>query len=119
MFALPARVRTATVRSSQQIRSAAERTPRRTASTLAENLVAFGCDTFFRKFRFGDAQPVGQLLPRRLLILQRTLEALDRADLTLEKCHGDILANRDHPPNQLADAPSVSDGVTFEVQRLI
>jgi hypothetical protein len=33
---------------------------------------------------------------RRLLFLQRTLEALDRAELTLKKCHSDILANRDH-----------------------
>ena len=61
----------------------------------------FGCGTFFCKYRFGDAQPVGQLLPRRLLFLQRALEALDRAELTLKKCHGNILASRDHPPNHL------------------
>ena len=45
MFALLARVRTAVDRSSQQIKSAAERISRRTASTLAENLVASGIDT--------------------------------------------------------------------------
>ena len=44
MFALPARVRTAADRSSQHIKSAAERTSRRTASTLVENLVASGID---------------------------------------------------------------------------
>lgn len=41
----------------------------------------WGCDTFFFKCRFGDLQPLGQFLPRRLLILQRTLEALNRAEL--------------------------------------
>ena len=45
----------------------------------------FGCGTFFCKFRFGDAQPLGQLLPRRQLLLQRVLEALDRAELALKK----------------------------------
>ncbi len=44
MFALPARVRTAVDRSSQQIKSAAERTSRRIASTLVENLVASGIE---------------------------------------------------------------------------
>src|SRR5712675_2314820 len=44
MFALPARVRTAEVHSSQQSKSAAERTSRRTASTLVANLVASGID---------------------------------------------------------------------------
>src|SRR6266481_2203877 len=44
MFALPARVRTAADRSSQQIKSAAARTSRRTASTLVENRVASGTD---------------------------------------------------------------------------
>ena len=44
MFALPARVRTAAVRSSQHIKSVAERTSRRIASTLVEKLVAPGID---------------------------------------------------------------------------
>jgi hypothetical protein len=30
-------------------------------------------------------------------VAARPLEALDRAKLTLKKCHSDILANRDHP----------------------
>src|ERR1700737_1261142 len=44
MFALPARVRTAVDRSSQQIKSAAEEISRRTAPTIAANLVASGID---------------------------------------------------------------------------
>ena len=44
MLALPARVRTAAVRSSQQIKSAAERTSRRIASTLVAKLAASGID---------------------------------------------------------------------------
>jgi hypothetical protein len=47
----------------------------------------------------------GQLMPRRLLILQRALEALYRAELTLKKCHSDSLANRDHPPAKFVDKP--------------
>ena len=59
----------------------------------------FGGGAFFRKLRFGDAQPVGQLLPCRLLLLQRVLKALDRAELALKKCHGNTPARQNHPPN--------------------
>ena len=45
----------------------------------------FGGGAFLCKFRFGDAQSLGQLLPRRQLFLQRVLEALDRAELSLKK----------------------------------
>jgi ABC-type cobalamin/Fe3+-siderophores transport system ATPase subunit len=69
----------------------------------------FGCGTFFCKFRLGDAQPLGQLLPCPQLLLQRVLEALDRAELALKKlalkkCHGNTPAHRDRPPNQRADS---------------
>jgi predicted CoA-binding protein len=43
-----------------------------------------GSDTVFRKHRFGEFQPIGQLLPLRLLALQRIPEALDRTERTLE-----------------------------------
>src|SRR4029077_6806965 len=53
--------------------------------------------TSFPKRSFGSVQPLGQVLPHRLLILQRTLEAFDWADCPLaEKCHWYCLAN--HAP---------------------
>jgi hypothetical protein len=45
----------------------------------------FGAVRFSPSFRFSDAQPLSQLLPRRQLFLQRVLEALDRAELALKK----------------------------------
>src|SRR4029077_2520407 len=55
--------------------------------------------TSFPKRRFGGAQSFGEVLPRRLLILQRSLEAFDWADCpSAEKCHWYCLAN--HAPTE-------------------
>jgi hypothetical protein len=62
-----------------------------------------GGGALFRNHRFGHAEPVGQLLPRHLLLPQRIPETLDRAELTLEKCHGHAPRESDPPPNQPVD----------------
>ncbi len=51
-----------------------------------------GGSAFFCKFLFGKAGFAGQFLPRRQLFLQRILEALNRPQFALEKCHGNHLA---------------------------
>jgi len=40
----------------------------------------------------GESQPVRELAPYRLLLLQRSVEAFDGSRLTLEKSHGKDLS---------------------------
>jgi hypothetical protein len=43
-------------------------------------------------------------VPSRQLFLQRVLEALDRAEFALKKCHSNTPAPHNRPPNQRADS---------------
>ena len=53
----------------------------------AGNCKLFGCRTLFRKLGFDEAQAIGELYALGLLALQRSLEALDGTELSLEKRH--------------------------------
>jgi hypothetical protein len=52
----------------------------------------FGRGALFGNIRFGETQPVRELAPHRLLLLQRSIEAFDWTKLTLEKSHGKYLS---------------------------
>jgi hypothetical protein len=52
----------------------------------------FGRRPLFGDIRLGETQPVRELAPHRLLLLQRSIEAFDWIKLTLEKSHGKYLS---------------------------
>ena len=53
-----------------------------------------GSSPLFHKRNLGQTQPLRQAVTLGLLEFQRALEQLDRAELTLEKSHNKILADR-------------------------